>query len=541
MTPNKIDKKTILDLKGMKFFVPAYQRGYRWTETEVKALLEDIWEFDTQNEKFKYCLQPLVVQFRDDGKNELVDGQQRLTTIFIFMKYVQEIMPKSEPIFSIEYETREDSSVFLNSLSPDNDANESNIDFHFMSCAYKAMQDWVAEKIEANEGDESTIIPQLNNKIKNSVFFIWYELAKDSNPIEMFSKVNIGKIPLTNAELIKALLLNSGNFKRENADKRQTEISVSWDKIEQELHHDSLWYFLNDFNERAFGKTHIDMVFELLAKEYNNSRKLGISENEPLFSFLVFSSVLKQAADKEKAVEEIWRDTELKFEKMRFWYEDYNQYHLIGYLLSQNSQNRNISYIQKLMSDKGKKQALKALRAEMQKDCPWDFCTSANNDNDKQSETKELIYGKDNKKIRQVLLMFNIAMLICESDRQTRFPFDIYKKGKWDIEHIHATADESDDPDDTLSNLTLLNSHINQSYKDKPFDEKRNIIIKCEKKGDFIPLCTKNVFLKYFTGDIQSTDSWDSNDKQDYIEAIMNTLKKFFTTDAWIDGKMEER
>lgn len=538
MTTNKIDKKTILDLKGMKFFVPAYQRGYRWTETEVEALLEDIWEFDTQNEKFKYCLQPLIVQHRDDGKNELVDGQQRLTTIFIFMKYVQEIMPKSEPIFSIEYETREDSAAFLNSLSSENDANESNIDFHFMSCGYKAMHKWVAEKIEANEGDESTIIPQLNNKIKNSVFFIWYELEKDSNPIEMFSKVNIGKIPLTNAELIKALLLNSENFKRETADKRQTEISVSWDKIEQELHHDSLWYFLNDFSERAFGKTHIDMIFYLLAKEYNINRKLYVLESQPLFPFLVFSSVLSQTTDKEKAVEEIWRDTELKFEKMRIWYENYNQYHLIGYLLSQN---RTISYIQKLMSDKGKKQALKALRSEMQKDCPWDFCTSTNNDDDKLSETKELIYGKDNKKIRQVLLMFNIAMLVCESDKQTRFPFDIYKKGKWDIEHIHATADESDDPDDTLSNLTLLNSHINQSYKDKPFDEKRNIIIDREKKGDFIPLCTKNVFLKYFTNDIQSTDSWDNNDKQDYIEAIMNTLKKFFTTDAWLDGKMEER
>lgn len=359
----------------------------------------------------------------------------------------------------------------------------------------------------------------------------------------MFSKVNIGRIPLTNAELIKALLLNSENFKELDAEiaaKRQMEISVSWDKIEQELHHDSLWYFLNDFNERVVGETRIDMIFRLLAKEYNVSFKRDIPENQPLFPFLVFNAVLDQAdnnKEREKAVEEIWRDTELKFEKMRIWYEDYNQYHLIGYLLSQN---QTISNIQKLMSDKGKKQSLKALRSEMQKDCPWVFDVAASDENgNERSETKELIYGKDNKKIRQVLLMFNIAMLVCESDRQTRFPFDIYKKGKWDLEHIHATADESDNPDDTLSNLTLLNSHINQSYKDKPFDEKRKIIIECEKKGDFIPLCTKNVFLKYFTNDIQSNDSWDDNDKQDYIVTIMNTLEKLFTTDAWIDGKKE--
>ena len=543
MAANEINKKTVLDLSGMKFFVPAYQRGYRWTQTEVKALLDDIWEFKTQENKLKYCLQPLIVQRREDGKNEIVDGQQRLTTIFIFMKYVQEIIPAVEPIFSIEYETREDSAAFLNSLSPENDNNESNIDFHFMSCAYKAMHEWAAEKCEAKEGKEFTIIPKLCDKITNSVFFIWYELSKDSAPIEMFSRVNIGRIPLTNAEVIKALLLNSENFKNletENAAKRQTEISVSWDKIEQELHHDSLWYFLNDFNERAAGETRIDMIFRLLAKEYNVSPNCNIPEDQQLFPFLVFNAVLyDKDNDKKKSVEEIWRDTELKFEKMRMWYEDYNQYHLIGYLISQN---RTVSYIQKLISGKGKKQALKALRSEMKKDCPWTFGIAASEENyNELPDTKELIYGKDNKKIRQALLMFNIAMLVCESDRQTRFPFDIYKKGKWDLEHIHATADNSDDPDDTLNNLTLLNSHINQSYKDKPFDEKRKIIIECEKKGDFIPLCTKNVFLKYFTNDIQSNDSWDDNDKQDYIEAIMNTLKKFFTTDAWIDGKTEER
>ena len=46
---NKIELKPINDLIGENFFVPSYQRGYRWTELEVNALLNDILEFYTKN------------------------------------------------------------------------------------------------------------------------------------------------------------------------------------------------------------------------------------------------------------------------------------------------------------------------------------------------------------------------------------------------------------------------------------------------------------------------------------------------------------
>ena len=74
--------KTIAELKDHRFYVPSYQRGYRWTEHEVTALLDDIYEFSTEGGK-RYCLQPLIVKHRDDGSFEVVDGQQRLTTVYI--------------------------------------------------------------------------------------------------------------------------------------------------------------------------------------------------------------------------------------------------------------------------------------------------------------------------------------------------------------------------------------------------------------------------------------------------------------------------
>lgn len=80
--------KSIGELEGMEFHIPHYQRGYRWGEKEVKALLEDIEDFmntiknkDKENKEF-YCLQPVFVRQAEEKQFNVIDGQQRLTTIF---------------------------------------------------------------------------------------------------------------------------------------------------------------------------------------------------------------------------------------------------------------------------------------------------------------------------------------------------------------------------------------------------------------------------------------------------------------------------
>ena len=70
---------------GTVFSIPSYQRGYRWTGKEVEALLDDLEEFGRSPENV-YCLQPLVVQAMGDGKFNVVDGQQRLTTLAIILR-----------------------------------------------------------------------------------------------------------------------------------------------------------------------------------------------------------------------------------------------------------------------------------------------------------------------------------------------------------------------------------------------------------------------------------------------------------------------
>ena len=69
--------KTINDLENLNFYIPNYQRGYRWGKIEVNALLQDILDFyqtDRNKESF-YCLQPIVVK-KDFKKYKVIDGQQ---------------------------------------------------------------------------------------------------------------------------------------------------------------------------------------------------------------------------------------------------------------------------------------------------------------------------------------------------------------------------------------------------------------------------------------------------------------------------------
>lgn len=78
-----LETKFVADISG-SFYIPSYQRGYRWSETEVVRLLDDIY----QNGKKNYCLQPVVVRKKED-QYELIDGQQRLTTLYLIYKYIR--------------------------------------------------------------------------------------------------------------------------------------------------------------------------------------------------------------------------------------------------------------------------------------------------------------------------------------------------------------------------------------------------------------------------------------------------------------------
>ena len=276
-----------------KFLIPDYQRGYRWEEQQVIDLLNDIWEFrekPKKTEKEFYCLQPIVVcKVKDDTRWELIDGQQRLITIFLIIRYInKEIFNSDEPVFSLEFATRPDSQSFLQNI--DLSRNEENIDYYFICKAYEAIKSWFPK-----HGITRLVATQLYPVLLANTKILWYEVNDELNPEfdskEVFTRLNMGKIPLTNAELIKALFLSQDNFDDSDPDAvrmKQFEIAGEWEKIEYNLRDNEFWYFFN--NEDSASASRIEFLFDLLAQKK--------PKHDPFHTFNHFSMIFKKRMEK---------------------------------------------------------------------------------------------------------------------------------------------------------------------------------------------------------------------------------------------------
>lgn len=556
MKENKITLKTIAELTSEHFYIPAYQRGYRWTEMQVEDLLNDINEFSPKdisefsNEKTWYCLQPVVVKQREN-QWDVIDGQQRLTTIFLILHYLNK-----ESNYSLTYETRKESEEFLKNELKAGSINDNNIDYYHISRAYDTISLWFKKNGLKNES--------FNDNFLNYTKVIWYETI-DANSIDIFTRINIGKIPLTNAELIKALFLNSSNFKTEknnNVRQKQLEIASEWDRIEYALQGDAFWYFIN--KEQNDLPTRIEFLFDLLTEKKTDS-------DDAYYTFRVFSRKfeLRNASNKKSIIDATWKEVYTYYQALEEWFQDRELYHKIGFLITIG---RTINSILKESKDKLKSEFKNWLDQEIKKVIETDLKTK-----DKQLELHELEYNQL-AKVRRVLLWHNIQTMLQNNNETNLFPFDRYKKENWDVEHIHAIATEVhvtkqdqvqwleknftktemhlneeynklieetiknqlpiDDTkvfaelieyvigeeDNSLGNLCLLDSATNRSYKNDGFKEKRRKIIQREREGSFIPICTKNVFMKYYSADVNDLEIWNQNDRESYINAMTTTL-----------------
>jgi hypothetical protein len=556
MTENKIELKPISELLKMKFFIPSYQRGYRWTTQQVKDLLEDIFNFTPKDDEW-YCLQPLVVKQKGDDVWEVIDGQQRLTTIFLIIHYFNEMWVGKQKIDepTINYQTRVGSYEFLKGISVGDDgivkSNDTNIDFWHISTAYETIHDWVKEKGYFDNNN-------FQSKFKEKTKVIWYETS-ESDAVRIFTRINMGKIPLTNAELIKALFLNSSNFKtvNENSDERirlkQLEIASEWDSIEYSLHDDEFWWFINkDKNEKD---TRIEFLFELI---------VGDHATDEFYTFRKYYKKFK--TKKEKEIENNWKEIKRHFQTLQDWYNSRDLYHKIGFLVTTGER------IKTLIEESHHNEKSKFVKLIDQK--------IANQL--KGIQLSKIVYISGSTTIKHLLLLHNIQTMLNNSKENSRFPFNRYKKETWDIEHIHAIATEmpknteqkedwlkyakelleSIKPEseekkeltnrcsaydenefeniyqevsafvgesdvDNLSNLVLLDASTNRGYKNEFFSFKRKTIIEKEKEGTFVPICTKNVFMKYYSDKIDQMTFWGEGDRNSYIANIKEVLKKY--------------
>ncbi|GIU38871.1 hypothetical protein TUM4637_40150 [Shewanella hafniensis] len=85
----------------------------------------------------------------------------------------------------------------------------------------------------------------------------------------------------------------------------------------------------------------------------------------------------------------------------------------------------------------------------------------------------------------------------------------------------------NEEVDDSIGNLTLLDSYTNRSYQNAVFPIKRFRIIALDKRATFVPLCTKNVFLKYYSKQVDKMLFWGAKDSQDHQQAISEMIYSF--------------
>ena len=184
MTEQCISLRNVYELRvdasdqPIRYRIPAYQRGYRWASLQVEQLLEDIRDFarreNPQPEDF-YCLQPLVLRPTDDGAYEVVDGQQRLTTLLLILRHFNARLAERyrQKLYTLEYETRPSLLEFLE--NPTEERASANIDFFHIDQAMKTIEEW----FEQRESEVETIKAAFLNRAK----LIWYELASSENAI----------------------------------------------------------------------------------------------------------------------------------------------------------------------------------------------------------------------------------------------------------------------------------------------------------------------------------------------------------------------
>lgn len=254
-----LEPKLVGKVSG-RFYVRAYQRGYRWGRDEVRKLLDDIWESRDRT----YYLQPIVVKrLANDADHdwELVDGQQRLTTLFLIFQYMENKGLKNVAAnYSIRYETRPDSAEYLTSLYEERsqERSQKNIDFFHIYDAYRSIGSWFKELGE----DLQYVADKLYIALFEHVKVIWYEAPEDVDATTLFTRLNVGRIPLTDAELVKALLLTKIRD-LPGTTNRALETAVEWDAIERDLRDPELWAFIT--GQSGDIPTHISLLLDTLA------------------------------------------------------------------------------------------------------------------------------------------------------------------------------------------------------------------------------------------------------------------------------------
>ena len=430
------NKLLIKDIKDSE--IPNYQRGYKWEISNVEDLLNDINSIN-DNDKKEHCLHNLTI-IENENKWEIVDGQQRLTTIFLILKYL------GKEYYSLSYKIRTETECFLNNEIDDiiknlkdnkykkelelfNDVKNKNNnynkqDIYYICRALFTIYNWF------NKNYKDKPIEEFIEKLE-SVYFYKHGIKTNIKGETIFSNLNSGRVPLTYIELIKAdLIINiskletKGNENEILINEKRSNIGRLWDEMESWLAQDEVWYWITPKNNSV---NKLSLLFNLCSE-----LKEGKNIYEKYYNY-VYDKNLKCDYSKIKT---IWENIKNYYYTIKDWYLDNDLYHLIGIIVSFDI---NINeFIENNSNIKNKNELKSKLKNEIIR-----HLKLTNKDNKLKLgdiDYLELDYNNDKDEVNKIFTLLNCLEGYNNKDNRFnehfRYRFDIHNKYKWSIEHI---------------------------------------------------------------------------------------------------------
>ncbi|MBQ7077955.1 MAG: DUF262 domain-containing protein [Lachnospiraceae bacterium] len=259
MSKLNIDQQTIKELfsnKKADFLIPDYQRPYAWDEAECQTLWDDIFafafpnndysEFDSENDE--YFLGPIVTFKNENGKQEIIDGQQRLTTLMLLLRafycYFGNMQDENskktaEDIGRCIWKTDEFGTANKNKLKIDSEVSTDDDKDQFLSILktgqvepgqkskYAQNYRFFLEKIEEFLRAFPSFFAYLPNRIMNNCILLPIEAESQDTALRIFSTLNDRGKPLSDTDIFKA------QFYKYYSDKGQKEAFINrWKELE---------------------------------------------------------------------------------------------------------------------------------------------------------------------------------------------------------------------------------------------------------------------------------------------------------------------
>lgn len=472
-----MQRKAIPELLNKKYYIPEYQRGYRWEDKQVLNLLDDLDTFFSGDTKGQfYCLQPIVVKevtIDNEKWLEVIDGQQRLTTILILMKVFDQLnapkfgLPKTHS-YTIRYATRPLIQNIFDTISITSEPSTNKavidesknqwpgmIDSLYIYNAAKTILNWFMDEQPRIFRYGQYFYNTVNSGDK-SVQVVWYETNEDKDPHDIFNRMNSLKVGLSCSELIRSIFLSSctkfnlGTFdglsdslklevEKERFQQKQSSINEKWDEIEQQMRDESFQSFLTSRNIKS--RNAIDLLFDLVSGKYASNKPFNsnLNKEDELYTYLY----IKNMVDVDGDAWTTWLSILNVYGKLLFWYHDRDLYHRIGFLNTIAATGHEDDAVYTLLAERKGKIALRNKVVSMIKEA---MILPENKETHQPIEKLSQLSYDNNihyNYIKRLLILYNVETSRIQTSSEffdfDKFRYTADKKHKiWTLEHIHA-------------------------------------------------------------------------------------------------------